>query len=206
MLSLEQAGLIERRQGRGTRVIRPAPRGPVPPSLSSHLDAGYAEAGSSMRLKAFEEIAPPEVVREALELAPGAPAWKLVRVREGAGRPLWLVHNYFPGAVGAALQQVRWSRTTLFDALRRVGFPCLRAEEIVGATLADPEIAREIGVKVGAPLLELSRVMLDIHERPIAYQLTLVPPERRRLRLNIAPGERGPPEVSVLPPQAGTFD
>jgi len=206
MLSLEQAGLIERRQGRGTRVIRPAPRD-LPPSLSSHLDiGGEADAGSSIRLKPPEKVSPPEIVRDALDLAKGDLAWTLVRVRERAGRPLWLIQNYFPFAIGEALRQVKMERTTLFDALRRAGYPCVRAEESVGAALADPEVAGEIEVKVGAPLLELSRVMFDARGRPIAYQLTLVPPERRKLRLNIAPQERGPPEVSLLKPRAGTFD
>lgn len=201
MLSLEQAGLIERRQGRGTRVIRPLRASP--PSLSSHLDLGFADAASSMRMKDFEQVLPPEIVREALDLAAGELAWRLVRIREEASRPLWIIQNYFPAFVGEGVRHGKIARTTLFDALRRVGHPCSRAEETVGAALADPEVAAEIGVKIGAPLLELSRVMFDVRERPIAYQLTLIPPERRKLRLNIEPQDNGPPHVTALPPRAG---
>ena len=201
MLSLEQEGLIERRQGRGTRVIWPGRAEPVIASLSSHLEViDHFDKTSSVEVRSFEAAMPPDTPRQALGLGPEELAWRLVRIRMREGRPLWLIINYFPLAIGEELKRVRFERTTLFAALKRIGHPCQRAEETVGATLADPEVAGEIAVKVGAPLLELSRVMLDSEERPIGYQLTLVPPERRKLRLIIQAGADGLPEAGVLVP------
>lgn len=201
LLSLEQEGLIERRQGRGTRVISHGRREPAVASLSSHLEVlDPHDRSSSVAMRSFELVTPPEAPRQALGLKPGDPAWRLVRIRMREDRPLWMMVNYFPATIGEKLQAVRFERITLFNALRRAGHPCDRAEETIGATLADPEVAAEIAVQVGAPLLELSRVMLDVDERPIGYQLTLVPPERRKLRLIIQAGEDGLPEAGVLVP------
>jgi GntR family transcriptional regulator len=145
-------------------------------------------------------VTPPYAPREALGLAAGDVAWRLTRLRAHEGRPLWMMVNYFSATIGERLRAAPFERTSIFNALRHAGHACLRAEETVGATLADPEVAAEIDVKVGAPLLELSRVMFDAADRPIGYQLTLVPPERRKLRLLIQVGEDGLPEAGVLGP------
>jgi len=201
MLSLEHEGLIERRQGRGTRVVRPGRAEPIVGSLSSHLEViEQFDRKSGVAVRSFGTALPPEPVRAALGLAPGELASRLVRIRVRDDLPLWLIVNHFPLAIGEKLTGVRFERTTLFDALNRIGHPCQRAEETVGATLADPEVAAEIDLKVGAPLLELSRVMFDPNDRPIGHQLTLVPPERRKLRLIIQAGDDGVPEAGVLVP------
>lgn len=202
LLSLEQEGLIERRQGRGTRVVWRGGEAPLATSLSTHLEmAGGPDPGDAVLVRGFEQTLPPDPVREALGLAQGAPAWKLVRIRARGDRPLWTMVNHFPLEVGEKLRAAPWERTTIFNALRRAGHPCDRAEETIGATLADPEVAALIDVQVGAPLLELSRLMLDVDGRPIGHQLTLVPPERRKLQLVIQADENGLPDVGVLIPR-----
>jgi GntR family transcriptional regulator len=205
--SLEQEGLIERRQGRGTRVLGRSVSQPVMASLSSHIDViDRRDSGASVLAKGLERVTPPDLDRRALGLGPGETAFRLIRVRRQDGLPLWTMINYFPAAIGEALADVRFDRTTIFTALERAGRACRRAEETVGATLADPEVAAEIGVKVGAPLLELFRVMFDEAGRPICTQLTLLPPERRKLRLIIQPSESGLPDVGVLTPLSGHGD
>jgi GntR family transcriptional regulator len=203
LLSLEQEGLIERRQGRGTRVVWQGRGEPVIASLSNHLDMiDRLDAKSSVLVRGFERACPPDSVRAALGLAAKETAWRLIRARAQDAQPLWLMVNHFPLSIGDKLREVNFTRTTLFNALKRAGHACVRAEETVGATLADPQVAAEINVKVGAPLLELSRVILDAADRPIAHQLTLVPPERRKLRLVIQAGKNGLPEAGVLAPLA----
>jgi GntR family transcriptional regulator len=203
--SLEQEGLIERRQGRGTRVLGQAVRQPVMASLSSHIDViDRHDKGVSVFARGLERVTPPELHRLALGLTAAETAFRLVRVRRQDGRPLWTMINYFPAPIGETLADVRFDRTTIFTALKRAGRACHRAEETVGATLADPEVAVEIEVKVGAPLLELFRVMFDDTGRAICTQLTLLPPERRKLRLIIQPSDSGLPDVGVLTPLSGS--
>jgi GntR family transcriptional regulator len=203
MLSLDQEGLIERRQGRGTRVTWRGRGEPVHTSLSRHLDiVDKLGAKSSIKISAFELVSPPDTPREALGLARDELAWRLVRISLKDGQPMWRMVNYFPVAIGEKLTIAKVEHATIFDALSHVGHACRTAEETVGATLADPEVAAEINIKVGAPLLELSRVMLDADGRPIGYQLTLVPPERRKLRLIIQVDENGILDSGVLAPLA----
>ncbi|MBV9510801.1 MAG: GntR family transcriptional regulator [Caulobacteraceae bacterium] len=201
MLSLEQEGLIERRQGRGTRVVWQGRGEPVKLSLSSHLDRiDLLNTRSSVKPRSYELVSPPDAPLAALGLAPSELAYRLVRLRRSEGRPLWMMVNYFPAAIGEALRTTDFACTTIYDALAEAGRPCARAEETVGAVLADPEVAAEIDIKVGAPLLELSRLMLDAAGAPLAWQLTLIPPERRKLRLVIEPDEDGLLQAGMFTP------
>lgn len=200
LLSLEQEGLIDRQQGRGTLVLRDGHRDAPPVSLSSHIDVVNPDERAAVAVRGFELVAPGAEVRAALGLATGEMAWRLVRVRLHDGRPQWMMVNHFPAAVGEKLRKAPFERTTIFNALKRAGHLFDRAEETIGATLADPETAAVIAVKVGAPLLELSRLMLDAEGTPLSHQLTLVPPERRKLRLIIQADETGMPEAGVLAP------
>jgi GntR family transcriptional regulator len=201
LLSLEQEGLIDRQQGRGTQVTADGRRPDAPVSLSSHLDVVNPDDREySVAVRSFELVAPTAAVRVALGSPDGERAWRLVRVRTRGGRPEWIMINHFPLAVGEKLRDAPFERTTIFNALKRAGYVFDRAEETIGATLADHETAAEIDVKVGAPLLELSRLMLDGEGAPIGHQLTLVPPERRKLRVIIQADAAGLPEAGMLAP------
>jgi len=71
------------------------------------------------------------------------------------------------------------------DALLRHGVECQRAEDEFGATLADHAIASALKVRVGAPLIEALRILFDKDLRPVATQITLIPPERDKIHLVI---------------------
>lgn len=58
-------------------------------------------------------------------------------------------------------------------------------------------------MKIGSPLLELARVLYDGNERPLSFQTTLVPPERRKLRLVIHADENGLTGARVLAAEVG---
>lgn len=190
LLSLEQEGLIERRQGRGTRVVFSGDSGAAVSRMSSYIEGiGRLDRKSTMRLHAFEFVRPSAEVREAL--GPGELVLRIVRVRSLDDRPLWHLTNFMPEILGRALDRALIETNTLFEALRLAGSPCHHAEELIGATLADPEIAGLLEINVGAPLLESSRVMVDAQDRPISFQITLIPPERRRYRIRVEADDRG---------------
>lgn len=56
----------------------------------------------------------------------------------------------------------------------RYGINVLRTSERLRATLAQPEIARLLGLKRGAPLLEINRTALSYHNAPVELRRSLV--------------------------------
>lgn len=133
-------------------------------------------------------------VRDSLGLGDDGQALKIVRVRTQGEQPLWHLTNYLPEALARQLDRTLLERTNLYEALREAGAPCRYADDLLGATLADPTIAVLLKLNVGAALLESYRVMFDASDSPIAVQITLIPPEQRRLRLRMFADEK-----SVLP-------
>ncbi|HVC10959.1 MAG TPA: GntR family transcriptional regulator, partial [Burkholderiales bacterium] len=60
----------------------------------------------------------------------------------------------------------------------RYGINVLRTSERLRATLADPEVTRLLGVRRGAPLLEINRVALTYHDVPVELRRSLVNTEQ----------------------------
>jgi len=197
MLSLEQEGLIERKQGRGTRVVWNGRVFTTASPLSDLITSiARYDQESIVRVLSFEEVAMPEEPRTSMRLPAGARGLKVVRRREREGAPLWMLINYFPASVGASFTPQTLERATMFEALRSIGRPCKRAVNIISATLADPELAGMLDVSVGSPLLEMTRIAEDRHGEIVAFQITLVPPERHRMRIvNDAEDESMDPQV-----------
>lgn len=185
LLSLEQEGLIDRRQGRGTRV---APRvvDAAVPTIQNYL-AGIErlDRTSVLRIHQYDYVRPPTPARESLGLGSDAQVLKIVRVRVQGDQPLWHLTNFLPESVARRIDRSVLEATNLYEALRVAGSPCRYADDLLGATLAHPAVAMLLNINVGAALLESYRVMFDVHDSPISVQVTLIPPEQRRLRLRM---------------------
>jgi GntR family transcriptional regulator len=183
--TLEAEHLVDRRPGKGTRVLEPAARTPIQEHLrqiercTRHTTVDVLEFGPA--------LAPCEATR-ALGLPGGSRTLKIVRLRRHGDLPLRHLTNFIEPAVGERLTRTDVQKGTLTRALGRIGHTVHRAEDEVGATLADPLVAGALQVRVGDPLLEMARTMYGADGEPIAFQWTLVPPDRFRLRIVISGG------------------
>ena len=98
LASLAARGMVERGVGRGTFV-----RAPEPVVHDLTRVAGFTEQAERSGLAAgatileAREYAAPEHVARPLELDPGAPVVRLVRIRSAGGRPLALEDTWVPG-------------------------------------------------------------------------------------------------------------
>lgn len=182
LLTLEADGLIEREQGRGTRVIW---RAPTNATLERLRLVERSAKGSTVKVLDYARVVAPSEVMTALELPSGAHVLRIIRVRSRKGRPVWHLVNYVTDNAAEQLTRAALERRTLIEELRRTGHGIHRVEDQVGAVLAEPEVARALQIRAGAPLLEILRVMFDAQRVPIAYQVTLIPPEQRKLRIVI---------------------
>jgi GntR family transcriptional regulator len=192
LLTLESQRLVDRRAGKGTRVLGHRPAAMAMP-IEEHLRLIEKGAkNTTVELLGYEHVPAPGEAARALRLASGSPVLKIVRVRRRGDLPLRHITNYLDPAIGDQLARDDLGLTTLVEALRRIGRLVHRAEDEVGATLADPATASALGLQIGDPLLEMARIMFDRDGTPLAFQWTLVPPDRFRLRLSIGGDEDEP--------------
>ncbi len=182
LADLEREGLVERRHGRGT-FVRAVPAVAPMRLPVADVEAAIARTG---RLRAtvleFDYVQPPPEVREILRLGPEEAAQRVVRVRHRDGQPIVHLTTYVPEAIGRTYRRQDMERKPLYELLRRAGHGYRRAEQRIGAALADPHVAALLRLDAGAPLLHIRRLLLDGEGRPVEDLTVLASPERYQLR------------------------
>jgi GntR family transcriptional regulator len=102
-----------------------------------------------------------------LRIATGAPVFELERVRVLDGVPLSLDRSILHPRLAEILAGVDFSTASLYRTLRdRGGIVPTRADVVLRAIPADPDIAELLGVPSGAALLELSETAFDQYGDP----------------------------------------
>jgi GntR family transcriptional regulator len=183
LLTLESEKLIDRHQGKGTRVLWDPSRAVGTP-IDEHLRR--IERGAertTISLLGVDRVPAPVEAAGALRLPPGSDTVRITRVRRRGDTPLRHLTSYLEPGLADLIPRPDLEQVTLVEALGRVGRAVARAEDEVGATLADPAVAAALDVTIGAPLLEMARVMFDDTGDPVVCQWTLISPRRHRLRI-----------------------
>jgi len=179
MQTLEAKSLVERLPGVGTKVILPAAAAATI-SRTMELVGAFPEP-SELTLIGFEYICAPAEVAELLEMTAGDPVLRVSRLRQVKGMPFRLTRHYLPEAIGRQITPDMLEMRLLADVLVGLGYRLRRTKNLVGAVLADVGDADVLAIDPGAPLLELSRVVRDDHEKPVLLQHSVTPPEREKL-------------------------
>lgn len=167
---------VVRHQGRGTFVSTHDPR-----RLLFHFFHIVPRAGGAVypdtKLLAFgrERATPAEAAR--LGLAPGDAVWRVRNLLSLEGAPalvddITLPRALFPDLTRRAFEERENTIYNLYQS--RYGLNVLRTTERLRAVLADAGTARLLGVKRGAPLLEIDRVALTYHDAPVELRRSRV--------------------------------
>lgn len=186
--TLADEGLIDRQAGKGTRVTGTG--------LRVELEERRRAAEEGARgtevavINVGDALTPPDAAA-ALDLAAGTRTLQVTRLRTSDGLPLRYLTAYLPVDIGEQVARHDLSNATLLSALEAAGTLIDSARDEVGATLADPLSARLLEVRVGDPLLEIASTMFDPKGRAIAFQRTLVPPSRFKVRLQLRAAHHG---------------
>lgn len=158
---LAREGLVERRQGRGTFVRRPALRGSMLRFFRQAEREGGAEIVPESRILRRAVAPLPGWAAQGLGVAPGLRGLRLDRVRSWAGAPLlveeiWLRLPDFarltkrsPESFGALLYPLYESECARVVA---------RVEDEITVGRADAALARQLGIVAGEPVVEIGRV------------------------------------------------
>jgi GntR family transcriptional regulator len=166
---LADQGVLMRRRGRGTFVNQPR----VPQSLT-HL-WGFTEDMAARRRTASavvlrrERVRAPRAVAEALQLAAGAPAVRVERLRQADGVPMAVEHAYlaFPGCEKLLDEDLTGSLYQLLKA--RYGILPTCAEQHIDVGIAKQPERDLLELSPGSPVFHIRRLTFGQNGRPFEY-------------------------------------
>lgn len=174
---LQQAGLIERRQGSGTFVRRS-----TPPQIGFEMggvirDFTEFTFGTKPKTLEFDYKAPPVRIRALFNADVGERMQRIVRLRSRGRVPLAQIETWVPMSVGERYTADDADKAPLTQLMERSGTVITNGRFTIGTTLADPMMADRLHIEVGAPLLKFSRVMYDQHGHVVQYAEMLLRPD-----------------------------
>lgn len=163
---LVERGLVVRKRGVGTQVVRSSVQRPL--ELTS-LHDDLARTGRQPSTKVLEQSLVPadETVAHELRVPPGADVLLLRRLRLADDEPIALMTNYLPD--GMLDPTVDLSTRGLYETLRAAGVRIRIANQSIGAVSATAAQARLLSERRGAALLTMTRTAHDDEGRPVEY-------------------------------------
>lgn len=183
---LVKEGLVRRHRGMGTFVVKPDDPEVMRTGqtlLQNIIDVG--ERTSAVVVEFEDVLAPPDEAK-CLEIAPGTPIKKLVRVRHLEDTPMALITTWLPLDVTSKLTLDRLTNQSLLRLIEGSGVRIDRASQVVSARLADVATAQYLDVTVGAPLLSVQRIVREMSGRPVQLLQGLYRPDRYEYRMELS--------------------
>ena len=187
-------GLISREPGRGTRAIDPVASPAVTRSQVGQRAqlTGLLENLVSMGLKTSVNVLEVEMVTasanvaSALQLQPGDPVQKAVRVRSTREGPLSHITTYVPADIGRQFGRRELAKKPILVLLEESGVTVGRAHQTISARLADVAVAGHLDVAVGSALLAVRRLIYNDQDRPIQWLHGLYRPDRYEYEMQLS--------------------
>ncbi|UIF91661.1 GntR family transcriptional regulator [Cupriavidus sp. UYPR2.512] len=188
---LVQEGLVRRHRGLGT-FVNPHPVRPAAAAgeergtslLDNIIDMGQK---TSVKVISIDEVHATPDVAESLQIEPGDPVVKIVRVRHYRNRPLSHITVYLPADLGRPITRQSLEERPVLRLLEAGGVKLGRATQVLSARLADVVVAPLLDVPVGGALLAVRRVVKDQAGRPVQLLLGQYRPDRYEYRMELSP-------------------
>lgn len=187
MHELAKEGLIVRQRGRGTFVAQSTqPALPQRDSLEDLL-RNVKAIGAATEMDRLDGGFVPASTDIAGKLAcePGTPIYAINQIRRNNGQPIALIRAYVPSDVADRLESRDTSQQPMLAQLLQAGIAVARADQAITATIADPTTANALGVDVGSPLIRLTRLVFDNHNRPVEWLTALYRADKYEYRTTL---------------------
>lgn len=167
---LSDEGLIVQQAGKGTYVS--------PPHLAYRLGSlrsladDLREQGYEVRTRVLDRTLrrPPSAVAGQL----GAPALRLERVREFAGRAAVHQVSWVRKPFGNRLRSVDFAAKSLYAALADAGVAVARATETIRPDVLDETIAAHLHAPPGTPVFVSDRVTYSLDDTPVVTDRAVI--------------------------------
>jgi len=183
MQHLVDKGLVTRRRGIGTRVVRPKLRRPLE-LTSLYDDLDRAGKKPTTEVLSFEMVDAEEDVAAGLDLPGGAPVLELVRLRRAGGEPIAKLTNYLPEEV-ALFDADDLAAHGLYDLIRQQGISLHSATQTLGARTATAAEARMLDESRGAALITAIRITYDDGGKAVEYGTHIYASSRYTFEINL---------------------
>ena len=167
---LVNQGTLVARPGVGTFVVEPKLTHDALHLLGFTEEMIHKGWAATSRVLEQTLVTPPPPVTTWLELKPGEPAVKIVRLRLSQDVPLLLETIFLPAALCPGLESEDLGAKSLYTLLeQRYGLRLERARQTFESTTANEYEARLFGITPGAPMILLEGVTYGSQGRPLEY-------------------------------------
>jgi GntR family transcriptional regulator len=171
---LAAQNVIVRQQGKGTFVATHTPQRALFHFFHLVGDDG-ARAMPSHRVLSLRNAKATKAEANRLKIRPGAAVIRLNRLRQLGGRNaiverIVLPGSLFPGLVERMGEELPNEVYRYYEKV--YGVTVARAVEKLKAVAATAEEARWLGLRAGAPLLEIDRIGYGLDERPVELRVS----------------------------------
>lgn len=182
---LQDLGIVEKQQGRGTFVRNTASL--VRPAMSlSLLDSlNKAATETAVEVLTLERKPLPVAIATQLGIAVDEVAMHTVRLRKKDGKPVMVTEAWVIGTHGHKITRRDLQKKALFQILMDRGIKFGHAVQELTAVAATPAYAQLLNVTIGQPLLRLTRILFDADQTPVERLTVYVSPERTRFLMSM---------------------
>ena len=165
---LEEQGLVWRRERRGTSAIseRNAAdrRRLLREDINQFLDRGRQD---ERKVLLFSRIPATAEVALALQLAPGEPVLRVIRLRSRDGVALTYTDTYLRQALAPYVNRSELERKPYVQLLEDAGLSISGANQRIRSVPTPSAVARALDLSEGRPILKLERILFDATDTPV---------------------------------------
>ncbi|HET6567449.1 MAG TPA: GntR family transcriptional regulator [Rhodothermales bacterium] len=184
--TLENEGLIYRRQGLGSFVQKPRLRHGLVRLTDFAQDMERAGLEASSRILFHAPVKAEASIALVLDIEVGTTVVRLDRVRLGDGEPVALDRTWLPAFYAQLLEGRDLTHETIYHVLERdYNIPVLRGRYRIEAVNADAEVASALKVPRGRALLLLERTSMTVGDRQVYYQRRYYRNDRAAFELEV---------------------
>ena len=186
MRMLARDGFVTRRRGLGTFAVEATVGTPRRNALDDLLQSVQAiGSATAMRRISHGPTRATIEVAEHLGCKPGALVYRIDQIRTSGAEPIAYIQAYLPTWVAARMRDKHTSTLPVLAQIAAAGVEIDRADQAIGATLADPVAAGHLDVEVGLPLIRLTRRVIGTDMNPVEWLVALYRGDRYEYRTTL---------------------
>ena len=155
-------GLVSRQQGRGTFVTGRQPAGHDKSSVGDLLQNVIA-IGETTDVQVIDAsyIQPNAQQKEIFGLSGGEKIWRDIHVRSREGEPIGRITAILPPSIAERVKPAGDPDLPMLQKIEQAGVEIARAEQTIGATIADPVLAGQLHIAPGGAVVVVRRLVFD---------------------------------------------
>lgn len=184
--ALKVKGFATRQKGRGTFVTQPKMEKDITHLAGFSAEMRFLGMTPSSRVLEAEIVAASEEIASRLLLNPGTSVFRLHRLRLADNVPLALEETYLPVDRFPGIQEIDFSRHSLYQVTHeQYGIQLGMADEVLEARSAARRESELLNVPLRSSLLVISRIMRSDEGTPIESTNSCYRGDRYRAKLRI---------------------